>query len=297
MTARPSRFLVGAGTATLALALGGVPLLALIPAALASGVGTITVHDAATLAEVSANNPKVCGFRLVADGYPATKTSFSYDFQDKTSGLLHVAPGVIALSGGSGQSAVLWLTKDHMYKPHGAGPDENGKDNFKVFKETCDEPVTGGTTGGDTTGTTTGPTDTGGTTGTTTGPTDTGGTTGTTTGPTDTGGTTGTTGDTGGTDTGGSTGVVDTTGTTGGTTGGDTTGDPTLGSGTPVVTPVTHPVTKPAAKPALGSGKNTAAKKLPFTGDRTGELAAWAMALIAAGVGMLSLGQRKPARR
>jgi hypothetical protein len=293
MTARPSRFLVGAGTATLALALGGVPLLAMIPTAMASGVGTITVHDAATLAEVSANNPKVCGFRLVADGYPASKTSFSYDFQDKTSGVLHVSPGVIALAGGSGQSAVLWLTKGHMYKPHGAGPDENGKDNFKVFKETCDEPVTGGTTGGDTTGTTTGPTDTGGTTGPTdtggtTGPTDTGGTTG----PTDTGGTTGPT-DTGGTDTGGTDGVGD---TTGGSTGGST-GDPTLGSGTPVVVPVTHPVTKPVAKPTLGSGKNTTAKGLPFTGDRTGELAAWAMALIASGVGMLSLGQRKPARR
>jgi hypothetical protein len=55
-------------------------------------------------------------------------------------------------------------------------------------------------------------------------------------------------------------------------------------------------VTKPAKKPTLGSGKvttPTAAKELPFTGDRTSTLALWGLASLLGGVGFTALGQRQ----
>jgi hypothetical protein len=107
-----------------------------------------------------------------------------------------------------------------------------------------------GQTGGTTGGTT------GETTGTTTGETTTGGTTGTTTGETS-GGTTGTTTTTGG---GGGGGATSTTGGSGG-----------LGGSGVVLTP---------QQPSQGGG-------LPFTGQNTLQLVAWAFGALAAGTALL----------
>jgi hypothetical protein len=111
LTARPARFFLGAGSTALALALGGAPLAlsATAHAAASNAKGNLTVHEADTGVEVNANDPKVCTFRLVADGY-AGATSISYWFNSWPGGTVALLPGTITVdASGSGQTGVLQL--------------------------------------------------------------------------------------------------------------------------------------------------------------------------------------------
>jgi hypothetical protein len=263
MTPRISRYLFGAGSAALALGLVAAP------AAQASTTISLktqqqnTAWDAYSHADCP--DPSTGWlWHFVLPGGEATFVSLTVHFQN--------AGEVVKTTDWAqdGKGAYVSVPGADTVKTATAEINGSTPQGDFVISHTCAGP-SGGTTGG-TTGETTGTT---GTTGETTGTT---GTTGETTGTTGTTGeTTGTTGTTG--ETTGTTGTTgETTGTTGdtGTTGATGTGGGTGGFGG-------SGVVQTPTQPAGGGGGSG----LPFTGQNTLVLAAWALVAVATGAGFV----------
>jgi hypothetical protein len=153
MKARFSRYLIGSGSAALAIGLGALPVIAMTaPAHATNAKGSLTVHALGTAIVDENNEPHVCTFTLVADNYASTITSISYTIlkQAPTQPVNEVvASGTINLAAGpdgdnEGESAVISIDAGH-YKPHGQWVDaqtgENGADNFKAFWVDCTQPA------------------------------------------------------------------------------------------------------------------------------------------------------------
>jgi hypothetical protein len=294
MSARVSRYLIGAGSAALAIGLGALPVLAMMPSAQAAGSGanakgSLTVHAEGTSIVDENNEPHVCGFRLVADNYDPSLTLIHYTFEryDTNPNQLGLAPGTISLTGGEGQTAVLSLPNGH-YKPHGQESAEAGADNFKAFWVECDAPGPTPTTPAPTVAPTTpAPTVAPTTPAPTVAPT----TPAPTVAPT--------------------TPAPTEAPTTPAPTVAPTTPAPTAEpvSPAPIVEPTTPaPAIEPTEPPFTGGGGLTpdqpvvqppavgggTAAELPRTGQYTGSLVGWALAAIIAGLGMILAGTVAP---
>ena len=274
MAARSSRYMLGTGTATLALALAAGPFLLGSSTASANALGSLTIHEVGTAIEDENNEPKVCQFRVLADNYAESIDSVSYVIKEHApTGDDQVADGSIPLAVGTdgdkeGQTGVLSLPNGH-YKVkaqwHDGVSGEYGEDNWKTFWVACADtpPVDPTPTPTQPTPTPTEPTPT---------PTE---PTPTPTEPTPT----------------------PTEPTPEPTEPAPSPSDFTGGGGTPEIPPA-DPVDTPE-QPSFtgGGGTPTTAEELPLTGDRTGMLAAWASLAVAAGMGLLGAGTRRRATR